>query len=61
MMIGCLTLCLKREEVLAHQTRSQHVESVVRSIMAIALLGWTITLGVERVATRLGIAKCEGE
>ena len=29
----CLTLSLKREEVLAHQTRSRLVKSVARSIM----------------------------
>ena len=56
MMIGCLAICLKSEEVLAHQARSQHVESLARSIMVIALLGHTITLGVEREDTRLGIA-----
>ena len=57
MMIGCLTLSLKREEVLAHQVKSQLVENVARSIMVIALLGRTIALGVARIATRLRIAQ----
>ena len=56
MMIGCVTLNIKTEEVLAHQATSQLVESVARSIMVIALLGRTITLGVRRVAKSLGIA-----
>ena len=56
-MIGCLTLSLKKKEVLAHQARSQLVESVSRSIMVIALSGWTIALGVARMATSLGIAQ----
>ena len=56
-MIGFLTLSLKIEKVLAHQTRSQLVESVARSIMVIALLGRTIALGVARIATRLRIAQ----
>ena len=55
-MRGSLTLNLKREEVLAHQVKSHLVESVARSIMVVALFGWTIALGVARVATRLGIA-----
>ena len=55
-MIGCLTLSLKREELLVHQQRRQLVESVARSIMVIALLGRTIALGVARVAKRLDIA-----
>ena len=53
MMIVFLTLSLKREEVLAHQTRSKLVESVARRIMVIALFGKTIALGLARVATRL--------
>ena len=32
-MIGCLTLSLKKDEVLANLTRIQLVESVARSIM----------------------------
>ena len=32
-IIGCITLSLKREEVLAHQKRSRLVKSVARSIM----------------------------
>ena len=32
-MIGCLTLSLKREGVIVHQTRNQLVESVARSTM----------------------------
>ena len=56
-MIGCLNLSLKREKVLAHQARSQLVESVARSTMVSALLGWTIALGVARIATRLGISQ----
>ena len=36
MMIGCLTQNLKMKEVLAHQTRSQLVESVVKNIMVVA-------------------------
>ena len=55
-MIGCLTLSLKRDDVLPHLTRTQLVKSGARSIMAIALLGWTIALGVSREATRLGIS-----
>ena len=54
-MILCVTLSLKREVVVAHQARSQLVESVARKIMGIVFLGWTIALGVEKVATRLGI------
>lgn len=50
MMIVFLTLSLKREEVLAHQERSELVENVERSIMVIALLGRTISLGLERVS-----------
>ena len=53
---GCLTLSLKREEVLSHQPRSQLVESVTRSIMVIALLGWTFAVVVERLETMLGIS-----
>ena len=54
MMIGCLALILKREKVLAHLERSQHVESMERSIMVIALLGKTLVLCVVGEATRLG-------
>ena len=48
----CLTLSLKSEGVLVHQTRSQLVESVERNNMVIALLGRTIVLDVAKVATR---------
>ena len=37
--VGCLTLSLKRVEVLVHQPTSQLVESVARSTMVIALRG----------------------
>lgn len=55
-MIGCLILRLLREKLLAHQTRSRLFESVRRSIMVITLLGWIISLGFARVATRFGIS-----
>ena len=38
-MIGYLTLSLKREELLSHQTRRPLVENVARRIMVIASLG----------------------
>ena len=56
-VLGCLTLSLKREEVLVHQVRCQLVESVERNIMVIALLGWKIAIGVARAATGLRIVK----
>ena len=52
-MIEFNTISIKREEVLAHQTISQLVEIVERSIMVIASLGWRIALGVVRVPTSL--------
>ena len=55
-IIGCLTLSLKKEEVLVHQTKSQNVDSLARSIMVIVLFGRTIAFVVKRVTTRLGIA-----
>ena len=42
----------KKGRGIAHQARSQFVESVAKIIMVVALLGRTIYLGVERVATR---------
>ena len=50
--IGCLTLRLKRERVLFHQSRSELVEIVARSTMVIALRGWIIALVVAIVVTR---------
>ena len=55
-LIECKTLCLKKVDVLANQARSKIVESVARSIMVIALLGLTFSLGVASVFTILGIA-----
>ena len=37
MVIGCLTLNLRREKVLINQMKSKHVESVVKSTMVISL------------------------
>ena len=54
-IIGCLTLSLRREEVLAHRVIRQNLESVARSTMVIAFLGLTISYGVAKVATRLRI------
>ncbi len=51
-VIGCLTLNLRREKVQIHQMRSQLVESVVRNTMMIALRGPIIALVVARVVTR---------
>ena len=54
-VIGCLTLSLKRERVLLHQPKIQLVESVARSTILIVLRGWSIVLVVVKVGTRLGI------
>ena len=55
-MIRCLTVSLKREEVLAHQEKNQLVECMARRIIGIVLLGRTIALVVGIVATRLSIS-----
>ena len=52
-VIGFLTICLRREKVLVYQSRSPLVESVARNTMVIALRGWTIVLVVIKVGTRL--------
>ena len=55
-IIGSLTLNLKRLEVLLLLVTSYLVQSVVRKIMLSALLGRTIALGVARVATLIEIS-----
>ena len=45
-VIGCLTLNLRREKVLIHQWRSQLVESVVKTTMVSSLIGRIIALVV---------------
>ena len=57
-MIGFLTLRLRREKVLVHQSRSPLVESVGRSTIVIALKGQTIVFVVVKV---LGIALVRGQ
>ena len=47
-VIGCLTINLRREKVLIHQRRSQLVQTVLKSTMVSALRGWIIVLVVER-------------
>ena len=54
-MIGCLTLSLGREGVLAHQPKIQLVKSAARSILVNALREWIIMLIVEKVIRRLRI------
>ena len=51
-IIGYLTLSLKREEELIYLPRRQYIGVVVKDIMVIASLGRTITLVVVRVGTR---------
>ena len=51
-VIGCLTLNLRRENVLIHQRISQLVECVVKKSMAIALKGRIIALVVARAVTK---------
>ena len=56
-VIGCLTLNLRREKVLIHQRRRQLVEGVVKSTMVSALRGWIISFVVPRVVTKLEIVQ----
>ena len=51
-VIGCTTLCSRREEVLIHQPRSQLVKSVARRTMVIALKGQSIALVVVKSGTK---------
>ena len=48
-MIGCLTLNLKRGEMLIHQEKYQLVESVVRSMWVNVLLERIVAMVVEKV------------
>ena len=57
MVIGFLTLDLRREKVLIHQRRSQLMESVVKRTMLSALRGWIIVVVVARVFTKLQIVQ----
>ena len=51
-VIECLTLYSRGEKVLNHQSRSQFVESVVKSTMVVTLKGYIIALVVARVVTK---------
>ena len=51
-VIGSLTLNLRREKVLINQKGSQLMESVVKSHMVSDLRGWIISLVVESVVTK---------
>ena len=54
-VIGCLTVSLRKENLLVHKSRSQLVESVARSTMVIDLRGYTGLLVVVKRGTGLGI------
>ena len=56
-MRGCMTLSLGREGILAHQPRSQLVNSLARSIMVIVLGERIIVLVVVKVDTKFEIAQ----